>query len=75
VWRYTLGGYPVIKKWLSYRERTALGRPLKVEEVIYVSHMVRRIAAILLLAPRLDGNYERAKTHAIVGGGFQGGGV
>jgi len=25
VWRYTIGGYQVIKKWLSYRERTLLG--------------------------------------------------
>ena len=25
VWRYTIGGYQVIKKWLSYRERALLG--------------------------------------------------
>ena len=61
VWRYTLGGYPVIKKWLSYRERAVLGRPLKVDEIIYVSHMVRRIAAILLLGAALDGAYEAAR--------------
>ena len=24
-----LGGYQVFKKWLSYRERSILGRPLK----------------------------------------------
>jgi hypothetical protein len=28
VWRYTIGGYQVIKKWLSYRERALLGRDL-----------------------------------------------
>ena len=28
VWSYKLGGYQVLKKWLSYRERTILGRPL-----------------------------------------------
>ncbi len=62
VWRYSLGGYPVIKKWLSYRELSVLGRALKVDEIIYVSHMVRRIAAILLLGPALDANYHNAKT-------------
>ncbi len=56
-----LGGYQVIKKWLSYREHDILGRPLKLEEVQEVSNMVRRIAAILLLSPALDQNYEAVK--------------
>jgi len=42
----------VIKKWLSYREQELLGRPLKLEEVTEVTHMARRIAAILLLEPQ-----------------------
>ena len=33
VWGYRLGGYQVLKKWLSYREREVLGRKLKAEEV------------------------------------------
>ena len=33
VWTYKLGGYQVLKKWLSYRERTILRRPLKPDEV------------------------------------------
>jgi len=28
VWDYTIGGYQVIKKWLSYREFALLGRAL-----------------------------------------------
>ena len=28
VWNYYIGGYQVIKKWLSYREQPLLGRPL-----------------------------------------------
>src|SRR5207253_8603679 len=28
VWDYTIGGYQVIKKWLSYRELEILGRSL-----------------------------------------------
>jgi hypothetical protein len=61
VWDYTLGGYPVIKKWLSYREKEVLGRRLKLDEVRHVTDMTRRIAALLLLEPRLDDNYERVK--------------
>ena len=61
VWTYTIGGYQVMKKWLSYRERALLGRDLKPEEARYVTEMTRRIAAILLLEPALDENYERVK--------------
>ena len=49
VWRYKLGGYQVLKKWLSYRERDILGRPLHPEEVQHFTDTARRIAAILLL--------------------------
>ena len=61
VWKYTIGGYQVMKKWLSYRERPLLGRDLKPDEGRYVTEMTRRIAAILLLEPALDANYERVK--------------
>jgi hypothetical protein len=60
-WKYTIGGYRVMKKWLSYRERALLGRDLKTDEARYVQEMTRRIAAILLLEPALDENYERVK--------------
>ena len=49
VWRYKLGGYQVLKKWLSYREHKVLGRPLAPEEVQHFSDTARRIAAILQL--------------------------
>lgn len=61
VWNYTIGGYQVIKKWLSYREGPLLGRPLKREEVQEVSNMARRIAALLFLEPQLNANYEAVK--------------
>ena len=48
VWRYKLGGYQVLKKWLSYRERPILGRPLRPEEVQHFTDTARRIGAILL---------------------------
>ena len=47
VWRYKLGGYQVLKKWLSYREQGVLGRPLRIEEVQHFTDMARRIAGIL----------------------------
>ncbi|MFO1084082.1 MAG: type ISP restriction/modification enzyme [Reyranellaceae bacterium] len=65
VWNYTLGGYQVIKKWLSYRELSVLNRPLTIDEIAYVSEMARRIAAILLMAPELDANYVAAKADAL----------
>ena len=48
VWNYRLGGYQVLKKWLSYRERDVLGRQLRPEEVRHFTDTARRIAAILL---------------------------
>lgn len=57
VWDYTLGGYQVLKKWLSYREEPLLGRPLHEDEARYFSQVVRRITAILLLGPALDASY------------------
>ena len=32
VWEYTIGGYQVIKKWLSYREDNLLGRAITPDE-------------------------------------------
>ena len=50
VWNYKLGGYQVLKKWLSYRESRVLGRNLLPEEVQHITDTARRIAAILLLS-------------------------
>ena len=52
VWSYQLGGYQVLKKWLSYRERDILGRPLTADEVQHFTDTARRIAAILLLTSK-----------------------
>ncbi len=49
VWTYKLGGYQVLKKWLSYRERNILDRPLKPKEVQHFTDTARRIAAIQLV--------------------------
>ena len=51
VWDYRLGGYQVLKKWLSYREKTILGRNLQPAEVQYFADTVRRIGALLMMSP------------------------
>ncbi len=47
VWNYKLGGYQVLKKWLSYRERHILGRPLKPGEIQHFTDTARRVTEIL----------------------------
>ena len=64
VWEYYIGGYQVIKKWLSYREDEILGRALNPEEAREVMNTARRIAAIILLQPKLDENYRKIKAAA-----------
>ena len=49
VWTYKLGGYQVLKKWLSYRERGVLERALTPQEVQRFTDTARRIAAILTI--------------------------
>src|SRR5205823_157287 len=58
VWTYTLGGYQVLKKWLSYREKPLLGRDLTLDEAREVTNTARRVAAIRLMEPGLDGNVK-----------------
>ena len=61
VWNSVIGGYQVIKKWLSYRDQKILGRGLKVDEVHEVTNIARRITAIILMYPHLDKNYALVK--------------
>ena len=58
VWNYQLGGYQVLKKWLSYRESKVLGRHLQPEEVQHFTDTARRIGAILQLAPESNPGSE-----------------
>ena len=58
VWDFTIGGYQVMKKWLSYREQRVLGRALTLTEIMEVTAMARRLAALVLLQPKLDESYK-----------------
>jgi hypothetical protein len=58
VWEFRIGGYQVFKKWLSYREAIVLGRPLTLAEAHEATGIIRRIAAIIIIQPELDANYQ-----------------
>jgi hypothetical protein len=57
VWETHIGGYQVLKKWLSYRDTSIIGRALSEAEVTWVQGMVRRLAALKLLTPELNANF------------------
>jgi len=65
VWAYTLGGYAVLKKWLSYRETSLLKRPLSKAEARYFSDVTRRLTWLVLQEPLLHSNYEAAVSAAL----------
>ena len=61
VWEYKLGGYQVLKKWLSYREYKVLRRNLRADEVRHFTDTARRIAATLLIT----GGWARSQTRSV----------
>jgi hypothetical protein len=64
VWDFRIGGYQVLKKWLSYRDQAVLGRPLTLAEAREATAIVRRLAAIVLMQPALNANYEAIRDAA-----------
>lgn len=65
IWRYELGGYPVLKKWLGYRQSNRRGdSPLTLKELDELRGIIHRIAALLTLRPLLDAAYEKAREQA-----------
>lgn len=65
VWEYTLGGYQVLKKWLSYRESAVLGRALTGDEALHFAKSARRITEILCIGPALDAAHAKARDCAV----------
>ncbi len=57
VWEYRMGGYQVLKKWLSYRERSVLGRDLRREDIVWFTHAARRIATLISMEKELDESF------------------
>lgn len=64
VWEFFIGGYQVIKKWLSYRHFNFISRPLSPEEADEVTAMARRLTSLCLMQPKLDANYFNIKAAA-----------
>ena len=62
VWELYIGGYQVIKKWLSYREFSFIKRPISPAEADEVQAMARRLMALCLMQSELDVNYLRVKS-------------
>jgi hypothetical protein len=60
VWDYKIGGFQVLRKWLSYRDKRVLGRDLTTAEARIFTSIAHRITALMLLGPELDENYLRA---------------
>lgn len=61
VWTYQLGGYPVLKKWLGYRQADRReGKPLTDDERKWFRQVVQRIAALLAIGPELNALYQAA---------------
>jgi hypothetical protein len=64
IWDYAIGGFQVLKKWLSYRDETLIHRPLTVDEALEFTAIARRLTAIVAIEPLLDTNYVRARDAA-----------
>lgn len=65
VWELTIGGYAVLKKWISYRDVRVLGRPLTVDEIRHLTIVVRRLKAAILLTPELNVNFELCASQSL----------
>jgi hypothetical protein len=59
-WDFKIGGFQVLRKWLSYRDKAVLGRDLTVAEVRQFTNICLRITQLVLLGSRLDANYLAA---------------
>ena len=57
VWDYKIGGFQVLRKWLSYRDKRVLGRDLTTDEARAFTTIARSLTALVLLGPKLDANY------------------
>ena len=69
VWSFEIGGYPVLKKWLGYRQASRRNEaPMTVAELGTFREMVLRIAALLALRTDLDAAYAEAARDSFTAG-------
>jgi hypothetical protein len=55
-WDFKIGGFQVLRKWLSYRESRVLGRDLTMAEARAFTTIARRLTELVLLGAKLDAN-------------------
>jgi len=60
VWDFKIGGFQVLRKWLSYRDAAILRRALTVDEARQFRNIARRLTELVLMQPELDVNYRAA---------------
>jgi type I restriction-modification system DNA methylase subunit len=63
IWNFHIGGYQVLKKWLSYRERLIIDRNLSKEEVREFGNIAKRLGQLILLQSDLNNNYQNIKAN------------
>jgi hypothetical protein len=59
-WNFKIGGFQVLRKWLSYRDSDVLGRALTSAEAREFGSIARRLTELVLASPELDANYREA---------------
>lgn len=64
VWQVRVGGYQVLKKWLSYRDASVIKRPLTADEVRHFQETARRLKALSLLSAELDETHQAVAASA-----------
>jgi len=57
VWEYTVGGFPVLAKWLSYRLESVLSG----HDLDEFTAVARRVTALIQRGPDLDRLYSLAR--------------
>ena len=64
VWHLRIGGYQVLKKWLSYRDSSITKRPLTRDEVKHFQDSARRMTALVLMGPELSSLHKAVAVSA-----------
>jgi hypothetical protein len=60
-WQFELGGYPILRKWLGYRQVDRHeDRPLTLDEARHFRSMVQRLSALAAISSDLDDAYRAA---------------
>ncbi|MDR1535767.1 MAG: hypothetical protein LBU64_11850 [Planctomycetota bacterium] len=54
VWEFEIGGYKVLRKWLSYRGANVFGQNFSMEDSVVFSDIARRLVILILIGLALD---------------------